>query len=180
MRRSQGFLFVAGMFALATMAYAQLPPAAEVLPAGFKLLAETDTGGTKIIEATKPNESFPKGHQDEGIKLQIMWQNSPMVDMILDMVAKQPEDPAAQSPGTGIWTEPCGKQAYQGGILKCVKNTRPYIGTGNADPLVTWDVGWTGKGKDGIVGVGVTFLYGNKEAAMAWIDAIIPKITKVD
>lgn len=165
---------------LSTAAFAQLPPAADVVPAGFTVLGEQDLGGTKLIEATKPNDNFPKAFQDEGIKFRVVWQNSPMADMVLDMLAKQPEDPAAQSPGAAIWTAPCGKQAYRGGVLKCVKTTMPYIGSGKADPLVTWEVGWTGKGKDGIVGVSVSFLYGGKEAAMAWIDAAIPKITKVD
>lgn len=160
--------------------FAQLPPAAEVVPAGFKVLGETDLGGTKIIEANKPNENFPGGFLDQGIKLQITWQNNPAADMILNMLAQQPETAAETSPGTAILTEPCGKTRYRGGILICQKVTMPYIGSGHADPLVTWRVGWTGKGEGGLVGVGVDFLYGAKEAAMAWIDAIIPKIAKLD
>lgn len=180
MKKSQVLLFAAGIFALAATVHAQLPPAAEIVPAGFQLLGEQDLGGTKLIEATKPNENFPKAFQDQGIKFQVTWQNNPMADMVLDMLAKQPEDPAAQSPGAAIWTAPCGKQVYRDGVLRCVKTTMPYIGSGKADPLVTWEVGWTGKSKGGIVGISVSFLYGSKEAAMALIDAAIPKITKTE
>lgn len=166
---------------LSTAVYAQLPPAAEVVPAGFKLDEELDLGGSKIIRARRPNENFPKAFQDEGVQIEIMWQNSPAAEMILNMLAQQPEDPAEVSPATSIRTEPCGKERYRDGILTCKKVIMPYIGGGQgADPLVTWRVGWTGKGKDGIVGVGVKFLFGSKETAMAWIDAIIPKITKID
>lgn len=180
MKRMTGPLFATAILALSLTAYAQLPPGAEVVPAGFQLTLEKDLGGTKIIEATKPNENFPGGFLDQGIKFQVTWMANPAAEMILNMLAQQPEAAAEVSPGTMISTEPCGKKSYRGGILMCKKVTMPYIGSGNADPLVTWDVGWTGKGKDGLVGVGVSFLYGSKEAAMAWIDAAIPKITKLD
>ena len=180
MKGRPAFSIVFTLVSLSIPVFAQLPPAAEVVPAGFKLMLEKDLGGTKLIEATKPNENFPKGFLDHGIKLQISWQANPAADMILSMLAQQPETAAETSPGTSILTEPCGKTSYRGGILVCQKVTMPYIGSGNADPLVTWRVGWTGKGQDGLVGVGVDFLYGAKEGAMAWIDAIIPKIAKTD
>jgi hypothetical protein len=37
---------------------------------------------------------------------------------------------------------------------------------------------WTGKGQGGLIGIGVDNFYGSKETAMAWIDGIVPKITK--
>jgi hypothetical protein len=40
------------------------------------------------------------------------------------------------------------------------------------------DLGGIGKGSSGLVGVSIDFFYGSKETAVAWIDAIIPKITK--
>ena len=173
-------LIASALLCLSAAALAQLPPAAEVVPAGFTLTEERDLGGAKLIEATKPNENFPKGFLDHGIKLQISWQSNPAADMILNMIAQQPQAATEVSPGTMISTEPCGKESYRGGILLCQKVTMPYIGSGTADPLVTWRVGWTGKGQDGLVSVGVDFLYGAKETAMAWIDAVIPKITKLD
>jgi len=175
-------LFLIGLvFALlATMAPAQLPPAAKVLPAGFKLVDERNLGGTMIIQATKPNENFPKPHMDQGIKLEIMWQNNPAADQVMEILASQPEDPGGQLPGSATRDEPCGKDRYRGGILKCRKSITPWIGGGTGPDLVTWDVSWAGKGPGGIVGVGVHFFTGSKETAMGWIDAIIPKITQAN
>lgn len=165
---------------LSTAAFAQLPPAADVVPAGFKVLGEQDLGGTKVIEANKPNENFPKAFLDDGIKVQITWQNNPAADMIVNMVAQQPEEPAGQVQGSSIREEPCGIQRYRDGVLQCRKIIMPYIGSGHADPLVTWRVAWTGQGHGGLLTISVENLFGSKEAATGLIDAIIPKITKVD
>jgi hypothetical protein len=94
------------------------------------------------------------------------------------MAAMQPEDPAGRIPGSATREEPCGKQRYREGVLSCRKVIIPWIGGGSGPDLVTWRIGWTGKGSDGLVGIGVNNLYGSKETAMGWIDAIIPKITK--
>jgi hypothetical protein len=178
-RREMAMLWgSAALLLLSTAVFAQLPPAADVVPAGFKVEAEHDLGGTKMITARKPNDNFPKAFLDQGIELQISWQSNPAADMILDMLAKQPEDPAGQVTGSSIREEPCGRQPYRDGILSCRKVIMPYIGQGSSPDLVTWRVGWTGKGKDGLVSVGVDHFFGAKETAMAWIDAIIPKITK--
>lgn len=179
--RCPRMLFAAALALLLPAAVlAQLPPAADVVPAGFKVDLERDLGGTKIIQATKPNENFPKGFLDNGIKLEISWQANAMADMVLDMVAKMPEEPGGQVPGASMRDEPCGQQLYRDGVLKCRKITMPYIGSGKADPLVTWRIGWTGKGQGGLLGVSVDFFFGAKETAMAWIDAVISKITTLD
>ena len=170
-------MFVA-LLVLSTAVSAQLPPAADVLPAGFKVTGERNLGGSIFISATKPNENFPKPHMDQGITLEITWQSSPMADMVLDMAAKQPEDPAGQVPGSMTREEPCGTERYRDGVLKCRKVIIPWIGGGSGPDLETWRIGWTGKGQDGLVGVGVNNFYGAKETALAWIDAIIPKISK--
>ena len=172
-------LVIASMLMLlSAAAYAQLPPAAEVVPAGFKVAENLDLGGTKLIKATKPNENFPKPHMDQGISLEITWQNNPAADMILEMAAKQPEEPAGRTPGSATREEPCGIERYRNGVLNCRKVIIPWIGAGKGPDLMTWRLGWIGKGGGGLVGVGINNFHGSKETAMAWIDAIIPKIAK--
>ena len=169
-----GIAFLIG----AAAAYAQIPPSAEVLPAGFKVETERNLGGSMINYAKKPNENLPKPHMDQGINLEITWTKQPMAEQVLSMLATQPEDPAGRNPGSATREEPCGRQPYRDGILSCRKVITPWIGGGSGPELVTWRIGWTGKGPDGLVGVGVNNLCGSKETAMGWIDSIIPKITK--
>lgn len=174
-------LIVSALLCFPAAALAQLPPAADVIPAGFQVTLERDLGGTKVIEATKPNENFPGGFLDQGIALQITWQNNPAAEMIVKMLAQQPEEPAGRNPGSATREEPCGIQAYRDGVLVCRKVIMPYIGSGTGVPdLVTWRLGWTGKGQNGLVGVNINNFHGARETAMAWIDAVIPKITKLD
>lgn len=163
---------------MSTAVIAQLPPASEVLPAGFKVIAERNLGGSMIIKGTKANENVPKPHGDPGIEIEIMWRNTPSADRFLDMMANQPEDPARQIPGSATREEPCGVQRYRDGVLTCRKVITPWIGGGSGPSLVTWRIGWAGKAQEGLVSVGINNFCGSKETAMAWIDAIIPKITK--
>jgi hypothetical protein len=164
---------------LSMMAYSQLPPSAKILPAGFKVEGEKDFGGSSmIITAKKPNENFPKPHMDQGIGLEISWTKQPMADMVLDMLGKQPEDPAGQIPGSATREEPCGKQRYRDGLLSCRKVITPWIGGGEGSELVTLRIGWTGKGKGGLVSISINNFHGSKETALGWIDSIIPKIAK--
>jgi hypothetical protein len=115
---------------------------------------------------------------DQGITLEITWQNNPMADMILEMMAKQPEDPSGRNPGSVTREEPCGIERYRDGVLGCRKVITPWIRGGNGPDLVTWRISWTGKGQGGLVGIGVNNFCGAKETVIAWIDGIIPKITK--
>lgn len=177
-RRTAPPLIAMALLSLASAAFAQLPPAPDVVPAGFKIVGEKDLGGTKLIEATKPNENFPKAFLDQGINLQVTWQMNPAADMMLNMIAQQPEDPAGQVAGSAIREEPCGTVRHNDGVLKCRKVIMPYIGSGHAPDLVTWRVVWTGKGKDGLVTISVENFYGSKDAAVAVIDAILPNLTK--
>lgn len=162
----------------ATSLQAQLPSADTMLPAGFKLKAENNLGGTLIIDAIKPNENFPKPHKDPGIELRITWQSNSMADTILDMMKKTPEDPAAQLPGSVSREEPCGISSYQEGVLSCRKVITPWVGSGEGPDLVTWRIGWTGKGKGGLVSITVNYFYGSKDAAIAWVDTLIPKVSR--
>ncbi len=161
------------------VAHAQLPPSADMLPPGFKLDGERNLGGASIfVTAVKPNDNFPKPHMDQGIHLEISWMKQPAADQILKMLAGQPEDPAGQVPGSATREEPCGRQPHLDGVLSCRKVIIPWIGAGTGPDLVTWRIGWTGKGPGGLVGVGVNNFYGSKEAAVATIDSVVTTIRK--
>lgn len=182
MKSERGGLLVLACAALLLPAvvFAQLPPATDLVPPGFKLEGERNLGGSVFVTATRPNDSVPRPHADLGITLEITWMNTPAVDQILELVAAQPEDPAGQAPGSATREEPCGKEAYRGGIFTCRKVITPWIGSGDGPDLVTWRLGWTGKGqKGGMVGVGINNFCGSPATARAWIDAIIPKISPV-
>jgi hypothetical protein len=181
MKRQKGLDFVPrgilawlGLFAAAG-AFAQLPPAAQVVPPDFKVTVERNLGGAIMIEATKPNAGFPKAHMDQGIRLGVSWMPNPMAATTVDMLAKQPEDPAGQSMGV-TRSEPAGKQRYRGGVLTWRKITTPWVGSGDAPDLVTWDGSWVGAGSGGLIGVSVGFFVGSKEAALALIDGVLDKI----
>jgi hypothetical protein len=146
------------------------------VPAGFTLKAESSLCGTLLIDAVNPNEKFPKPHHAPGIVLRISWQSNSMEDMILDMLAKTPEEPAAQVPGSVSREEPSGISAYRKGVLTCRKVITPWVGSGEGPDLVTFRISWTGKGQDGPATNTVNQFHGSKESAIAWIDAIIPKI----
>ena len=166
-------------FMVTVAAHAQLPPSAEVLPSGFKVDTERNMGGSMmIISAKKPNENFPKSHMDQGIGLEISWTKNPMAEKLVDMLVKQPEDPAGRSPGSVTREEPCGRKSYSGGVLSCRKVITPWVGGGSAPDLVTWRISWVGKGKDGLVSISINNFCGSKETAIGWIDKIIPKITQ--
>lgn len=173
-------LIASALLCLSAAALAQLPAAADVVPAGFQVTGERDLGGSKFIQATKSNENFPKPHMDQGITLEITWMNNPSAERIVQMLAQQPEKPAGQVPGSMTREEPCGIQAYRDGVLVCRKVITPWIGGGSGPELVTWRISWTGKGQNGLVSVNINNFYGAKETATAWIDAIIPKINKLD
>jgi hypothetical protein len=95
---------------VSTAAYAQLPPSSKVLPAGFRVGAERDLGGTMIIEAKKPNENFSKPHMHQGIGLLITWMKRTVSGQVLEMMAMAPEEPAGQIAGSATREKPCGKQ----------------------------------------------------------------------
>lgn len=175
-RLLRGMIAFIALLAVSIAVYAQLPPSVKVLPAGFKLEGETNLGGTMLIEAKKPNENFPKPHMDQGIKLQITWQKQPAADMVLDMLANQPEDPAGRSAGSATREEPCGKQRYRGGVLLCRKAITPWIGSGKGPDLITLRITWSGKAAGGLASVEVDNFCGAKETAIGWIDGIIPMI----
>lgn len=168
---SIAFIFVSAA------ARAQLPPAAELLPPGFKVVEERKMTGIVSIRAERPDEKSAKGDTVEGVKLEIGWQRQPMVDRIFEMMANQPEAKASENPMSGR-EEPCGKQRYRGGVLTCRKLITPWIGTGNAPDKVTLRLMWQGKDPEGFITITIGNFSGPKETAMGWMDTMIPKVTK--
>jgi len=153
----------------------QLPPAAEVLPAGFQLVTERNLGGSMVIEATRPNAEFPAPHMDHGITLSVSWAMNPMAGAALEYLAAAPEDPADDAIGIGR-DEPCGKTRHRGGVLTCRKLTTPWGGDGEGPDLITWSLSWAGATDTGLIGVSVSNLCGPRETGAGWIDRVIDRI----
>lgn len=157
--------------------FAQLPPAASLLPPGFKLTGDHNIGGSSIfIDAKKNNDNFPKPHADQGIGLRITWTSNPVSKETLQMVMEAPEEPARRGPGSATRDEPCGKGAHNGGFYTCRRVIIPWIGGGKGPDLVTYRVNWGDAG--GAMGVEVNSFYGGKEGAIGIIDAVVAKLRK--
>jgi len=174
---NQGFKFLAGVIIstwFVVSAYGGLPPAAQIIPTQFRLVAERNLGGTMVIQATKPNENFPANFVDQGIELNCTWQQNPAAAQVLEIMFQAPEDP--MNDAQGIKEEPCGKNRHQGGLLICRKISLPWIGTGDGPDLVTYNISWVGAVPSGLVGVTVDHFYGDPSVAVGWIDAIIPAL----
>jgi len=162
---------VIAFFVVSAAAYAQLPPAAELLPPGFKVLEEKNMSGVmSSIRATSA-----KGDSDEGVKIGVSWQMNPMADRVVEMIASQPEAKASDIPGLAGREEPCGKQRYRGGVFTCRKQTIQEVGS-NSPARVTLKINWQGKGSDGLINISID--NASKETAMGWLDSMIPKIIK--
>lgn len=162
----------------ATMATAdQIPPAAQVLPAGFKVVTERNQPSMIMFEGSKLNVNFPKNHMDQGIRLGASWMANPMATKSLEIMARLPENPAGQVMGV-TREEPADKLHYRGGLLTWRKVVTQWVGSGNAPDLVTWRGSWVGTGFDGLLGVSISNFVGAMEEALALIDGVIDKITK--
>lgn len=163
---------------MAMAAQAQIPPAAQVLPSGFKVISEMNQPNMIMFEGTKPNVNFPKSHMDQGIRLGASWMANAMAATSVDMIAQQPEEPGGQSMGSATREEPAGKSRYRGGVITWRKVTIPWIGSGKAPDLVTWKGSWVGTGSGGLLGASISNFVGSKEEALALINGVIDKITK--
>lgn len=163
-----------GSLGLAGSLAGQLPPEADVVPAGFEVKRRTDLSSSQSIEATRPNANVPAPHRDLGIGLSITWTMLPTAQAFVDMTLNMPEDPASEV--MGVKNEPCGREAHEGGVLTCRKMTTPAMGGGAGPALVSYTVTWMGAGPTGLLAVGVGNLVGDPGMATTWIDAVIPKI----
>jgi hypothetical protein len=157
----------------ATAASAQVPPAAAVIPPGFKIEVDKQYGEAMMAEAVKPNTACPKAHTDPQIHIGYSWQPNPAAEQTVQIIAQQPEDPPSQ---TFPKTEPAGKGSHRGGVLIWQKTTMPWIGSGKAPDLVTIGGAWVGSFGGGLLGVSVNRLCGSKEEALAWLDGMLDKV----
>jgi hypothetical protein len=155
-------------------AFAELPPASKLIPAGFQVISENNLGGSMIVQAIKPNVNFPQSFVDQGIHLNCTWMQNPAAQQVLSMLVQAPEEPMQDLQGQR--DEPCGKRDFKGGVLSCRKITIPWIGLGQGPDLITYNISWLGADSTGLVGVTVDHFYGDQNTAINWIDAIIPKL----
>ena len=170
--------FLVGLLAVlgvgASAASAQVPPAASVVPPGFKIVTDQKIGPAIIAEARKANDACPKQHLDPEIRAGYSWQPNPAAQQTVAIIAQQPEEPAGRSMGM-TRTEPAGKLPHRGGVLTWTKTVTPWIGSGSAPDLVTIDGAWVGAAAGGLLGVSVGGFCGTKEAALAWLDSMLDK-----
>lgn len=158
----------------APAANAQVPAAASVMPAGFKIVSDQKMGEAIIAEGRKPNDACPKPHSDPEIHIGYSWRPNPAAEQTVAMLARVPEEPAGTSMGV-TRSEPAGKLAYRGGVLIWRKYITPWVGAGRAPDLVLIDGSWVGVAATGLLGVSVNSFCGTKEAALGWIDGILDK-----
>jgi hypothetical protein len=164
----------------APSADSKLPPAAKVVPAGFTVTGDQDLGATRVIEGTKPNVDVPKPHSDPGLTARCIWMSNPAAAQIVGMIEQQPEEPAAQSPGSATREEPAGKSTYRDGVLTWRKVITPWIGSGHGPDLVTFRGAWIKALAGGYVTLEVDHFVGTKEGALALLDEMIGNVTGTD
>jgi hypothetical protein len=162
-------------------AQTKLPPP----PPGFKTNADSPSitamraaGVMDMLEAIKPNDGWPGCIVDPNVKFSASWTSRPGANQNVKMMLEMPEEPPAFSMGTK--TEPAGKKAYKGGVLAWKKKTVMAAGMASSkcpgNQVILYDGSWTGYSNGKLLGVGVSNLYGQKEAGQAWIDPYIDKL----
>jgi hypothetical protein len=160
---------------LCLTAESPVPPAAQALPPGFKVVGEFLQPNVSIIDGIKPNANFPKPHMDQGIQFRVSWSASPMARQSLELLAKQPEDPPSQVMGA-TREEPGGKQTYRGGVLVWRRVIIPWIGGGTGPDLVTWRGSWAGAVSGGMLGLTLSNFAGSKEEALGLMEGVLARI----
>ncbi len=149
--------------------------AAQIVPPGFKVTMDTDIGAAFAFEATRPNDACPKPHQDPGILIRGGRTPNPAAAVVVDMMAEQPEDPASRMGMSR--DEPLGRERYKGGVLSWRKSTIPWIGAGEGPDMVMISGEWAGPGEGTLLSLSVNRFCGSKEAARAWLDGMIDRLT---
>ncbi|MEN6559440.1 MAG: hypothetical protein ABFD52_01535 [Acidobacteriota bacterium] len=179
----------------ASAAYAQLPPAAELLPAGFKVVQDLKNGPMTVIVAQKANEGLPQPWAHVNIELKYSvtkWVPDEdataediegMKELFEETMAQYldaPQEADKRQPGSPMRYELCGKERYQKGVLTCQRYIERYtggIGNEKVPDLVTYDLNWMGKSDAGSVAISIFHYGGARETALGWIDAIISRIS---
>jgi hypothetical protein len=175
--RTPIYLALGGLFAAAaSVALAgPLPPP----PAGYKVAQDALSDALKAggkgdgLEATKPNDNWPKCPGDADIHLRYNWRASPTADKYVDFVAKGPEDPATTMGRTK--DEPAGKKAYAGGLLTWRKVTTQAVGCAES-AIVTYNGSWIGAVSGKLVTVSAFHVLGAPGAGQALIDEYVAKM----
>jgi len=164
------------------------PKALPAPPPGFKAIGDSPStvamrtaGVMDVLEAEKPNEGWPGCIVDPKVTFKASWTNMPGADQNVRMMIEMPEEPATFSMGTK--TEPAGKREHKSGVLKWQKKTVVAAGSSSAkcpgNQVIMHDGAWVGYVSGKLLGVGVSNLYGPKEAAQVWIDDYVDKLKAV-
>ena len=164
-----------GAICAATALAAALPPP----PAGFKIaqdaLSDVLKAGGKGdgLEATTPNDNWPKCPGDADIHLRYNYRTSPTAAGYVDFRAKGPEDPATSMGRTK--DEPAGKRAYLGGVLTWRKVTTQTVGCSQPN-IVTYNGSWIGAVSGKLVTISAFHVLGAPAVGQALIDDYIAKM----
>lgn len=179
----------------AAAVYAQRPPAADLLPAGFKVVQESTIGPMTLMTARKANEGLPqpwahvsielkysvtKWVPDEDATAEDIEGMKEVFDETMAQYLEAPQEPDKRQPDSPMRYELCGKERYHGGVLTCQRYIERYmggIGNEKIPDLVTYDLNWMGKSEAGSVGISILHFSGAKETALGWIDAIISRMS---
>lgn len=197
MRSGRIILFAAAMsavFLMSAPAPAQSPSAPVSLPAGFKVVQQTNMDAMTIVKAQKANEGLPpawahvnieltytltKWLPDEGADAEEIEGMKEVFGETMEQYFQAPQERDTRQPGSPMRYEVCGKQRYHDGVLTCLRYTEKYTGgTGaeNVPDLVTYKLNWMGKGEAGSIGIEIFHYSGDKEAALGLIDDVIAGI----
>jgi hypothetical protein len=154
-----------------SLASAQPSVPVKQVPPGFTVTSSRADSTSVVLEATRPNAIKPAIAIDASVHLGFSWQPSPGFELIIDIMANSPQDPASDMGGTR--SEPAGKSRFRGGVLTFEKRTVLQIGT-NAEPWVTYRGVWMTAIDGGALAISVTNYAGPKEHIQPWIEAMIP------
>lgn len=176
-------------------AYAQLPPAADLLPPGFNVVQQSNIGPMTVVAAQKPNEGLPQAWAHVKIELKYSvtkWAPDEdataediegMKELFEETMAQYldaPQEADKRQPGSPMRYELCGKERYRNGVLTCQRYIERYtggVGNEKVPDLVTYDLNWMGKSEAGSVAISIFHYSGTKETALGWIDAIVSRIS---
>ena len=131
------------------------------------------------VVATKANDKMPEYFRDPKIFFSYGWNFNPAGKTIAELLVKEPQDPAKESP-IGFLDEPVSKQAYKGGVLEWRKQTWPvFTGHHSKDKQVVFYRGyWAGYTGNRLIGISVINLYKSQGPGQAWIDEYIEKVMR--
>ena len=179
----------------ASAAYAQLPPAADLLPPGFHVVQQSTIGPMTMVVTQKANEGVHQAWAHVKIELKYSvttWAPDAeataediegMKEVFEETMAQYleaPQEADKRQPGSRMRYELCGKERYRKGVLTCERYIERYtggIGNEKVPDLVTYNLNWMGPSEAGSVAVSISHFSGAKETALGWIDSIVSRIS---